>query len=379
MTLLSAALRLSAQHIVRAVRVPDHGVQPQAAVDAKGVIHLIYLTGDAQASNIWYVTSSDDGKSFTKPTRVNTHAGSALAIGTIRGPQMALGRDGIVHVAWMGSNESLPKFAGQRPTMLYTRLCIDGHFEPEKGVITKYAGLDGGGSVAADDAGNVYVAWHAPQTPRGDESTRRVFVARSRDDGKTFEAEKPVVGYSPGACACCGMRVLAPTGAPGTLVGFFRTAIDQVHRDTRAFVVTDESTEHESKIVDPMSSGVCLMSTYALAEKAKGRMVVAAWETSGRIRIEPFDLSLRAGAPVQDVSDDRRAQKHPTIAVDARGITLVAWAVGTGWNRGGAVAWRVFDKRFRPVPNTAGEVAGLPPWSKPAAVADSHGGFVVFY
>ncbi len=81
----------------------------------------------------------------------------------------------------MGSNDSEPKFAGKQPSMLYSRLGDDGKFEPEKGVITKFPGLDGGGSVAADDKGNVYVAWHAPDMPRGGESTRRVFVAKSKE------------------------------------------------------------------------------------------------------------------------------------------------------------------------------------------------------
>ena len=36
-------------------------------------------------------------------------------------------------------------------------------FETERNVIHAAYGLDGGGSVAADDQANVYVAWHAPK------------------------------------------------------------------------------------------------------------------------------------------------------------------------------------------------------------------------
>ena len=43
--------------------------------------------------------------------------------------------------------------------------------------------------MGADDAGNVWVAWHAPEPGSRGEEHRRVWVARSSDEGKTFAAE----------------------------------------------------------------------------------------------------------------------------------------------------------------------------------------------
>src|SRR3954471_2944844 len=188
----TCALASAAAPTVRTMRVPSGGVQPQVAVDAHGAVHMIYLTGDPQAADIQYIGMPAGRGNFGEPVRVNAHPGSALAIGTIRGPHLALGRDGIVHVAWMGSAKAEPKAPGKQAPMLYTRLARDGTFEPERNVITKFVGLDGGGTVAADRDGNVSVAWHAPATPKGDESTRRVFVARSTDDGATFAPEVPL-------------------------------------------------------------------------------------------------------------------------------------------------------------------------------------------
>ena len=34
------------------LRTPDHGIQPQAAVDDKGTLHLIYFKGDAFAGDL---------------------------------------------------------------------------------------------------------------------------------------------------------------------------------------------------------------------------------------------------------------------------------------------------------------------------------------
>jgi hypothetical protein len=112
---------------VRTVRLPEGAIQPQLALDEQVTLHLVYYTGDAFHGDLSYVRSSDLGKTFTKPLRVNSQSGSAVAAGTIRGAQLALGRSGHVHVAWNGSMQAEPGTvnpdSGKPGTpMLYTRL-----------------------------------------------------------------------------------------------------------------------------------------------------------------------------------------------------------------------------------------------------------------
>src|SRR4030088_2976135 len=57
------------------LRVPDHGIQPQVAVDAKGVVHLLYYKGEAGGGDIFYARS-EDGVHFKHPLRVNSQSGS---------------------------------------------------------------------------------------------------------------------------------------------------------------------------------------------------------------------------------------------------------------------------------------------------------------
>ena len=84
---------------VETIRVPHGGVQPQVAFDRKGVLHLVYMVGDAAHSDVFHVRSTDGGRTFSAPVRVNSQAGSAIAMGTVRGAQLAIGRDGwIRHV-----------------------------------------------------------------------------------------------------------------------------------------------------------------------------------------------------------------------------------------------------------------------------------------
>src|SRR4051812_41875053 len=96
---------------VTLLRVPDRGLQPQAASDATGVVHLIYFRGDPRGGDIFY-TRSEKGGAFSRPLRVNSAPGSAVAVGNIRGAQLAVGKNGRAHVAWMGSARAEPKAPG---------------------------------------------------------------------------------------------------------------------------------------------------------------------------------------------------------------------------------------------------------------------------
>jgi hypothetical protein len=95
------------QPSVSVIRVPNLGIQPQI-VERDGIVHLLYFTGDPQKGDLNYVTSRDYGKAFSTPIRVNSESGTAMATGNIRGGQMAIGANGIVHVAWIGSSVALP-------------------------------------------------------------------------------------------------------------------------------------------------------------------------------------------------------------------------------------------------------------------------------
>src|SRR5215212_11003118 len=94
---------------VALVRVPHGGIQPEAAVDPHGTLHLLYFAGEPRGGNLFYVRSTDYGRTFSAPIRVNNQEGSAIATGTIRGGQLAVGRGGRVHVVWNGSDGAKPR------------------------------------------------------------------------------------------------------------------------------------------------------------------------------------------------------------------------------------------------------------------------------
>ncbi len=143
------------------LKTPDGGIQPQAAIDEQGVIYLIYFKGDPAGGDLFYTHCEPDADRFARPVRVNSQPGSAIAIGTIRGGQIVLGREGRIHVAWNGANGAQPRNPFGGSPMLYTRSKERGTtFEPQRNLMQRTSALDGGGTIAADREGNVHVAWH---------------------------------------------------------------------------------------------------------------------------------------------------------------------------------------------------------------------------
>lgn len=371
---LGAAAEPSAPVVLR--RVPDHGIQPQAAVDPKGVVHLIYFRGDPAGGDVFYTRSTDGGDTFSPTLSVNHQPGSAVAVGNVRGAHLAVGRTGRVHVAWMGSAKVRTRGPAQAAApMLYTRLDDAGTaFEPERNVLQTAAGLDGGGSVAADTRGNVYVAWHAPTPGTKGEENRRMWIARSTDDGRTFAREEPASAAATGVCGCCGMRAFADR--QGTVYALYRAARAGVHRDMYLLRSAREGTTFEGYKLQDWETATCPMSTAALAEGAAG--VLAAWETDGEVyyaRVDP--ATGKRSAPTAAPGEGRR-RKHPVVAANARGETLLAWTEGMGWNRGGALAWQVYDRDGKPTA-AKGHAAGVPTWSLVAVFPRPDGRFVVLY
>jgi len=371
MAILSALTAAPLGAAVSVERVPESGIQPQA-LSSGGATHLIYLTGDPRGADIVYRTRPGIGD-WSAPVRVNSQPGSAIASGTIRGPQVAMGRDGRVHVVWNGSSGAEPKPANGGSPMLYARLTDDGKsFSPQRNLMTATHELDGGGSVAADAQGNVQVFWHASPAGSSGETNRAVYIARSTDEGISFTAERAVSPPGSGACGCCGLTALA--NARGDTFVLFRSARTLMQRDMTLLASTDGAENFREVLTDPWMVGACPMSSAGIA--IVGEHTWAAWETNGRIQLARFTngtwtTKLPAVGPLQGA-------KHPRLALNERGETLVVWTEGTGWQKGGALAWQVFDAKGQPTAEQ-GRRDGLSAWSYASPHARADGGFVILY
>jgi hypothetical protein len=363
---------------VSTVRVPNHGIQPQIAIDEKGVVHMVYFSGEAAHGDLYYVRSEDRGATFSVPIKANSHPGSAIAAGNIRGAHIAIGRHGRVYVAWNGTYQ-LDRPETTKPwmktPMLFARLNDGGtEFEPERNLIHAAYGLDGGGAIAADNAGDVYVFWHAPVPGTEGEGNRRVWVAHSTNDGETFAPEKPAFDKPTGACGCCGMSAFADRH--NNVYALYRSATEIVHRDIYLLSSNDRGDTFRGSDISDWNIGACTMSMEFLSESPAG--VLAAWETMGNVSYGIINPSTRRMSPPIAVPGEAKGRKYPTVAGNSRGETLVAWTEGMTWGRGGAIAWQAFDKNGEPE-GAAGRADGVPPWSLVAAFARPDGGFTLVY
>jgi hypothetical protein len=373
-SVLLALSQVAAVAEVRLARTPNGGIQPQIAQAPNGALHLIYFKGEPIAGDVFYTTASPAPEpAWSKPIRVNSVPGSVIATGTIRGAHLAIDGDGRPHVAWMGSSKASPRPKVGAP-MLYTRLNLDKTaFKPQRNVVTWATGLDGGGSLAADRKGNVYVAWHAgPEGHDAGEEARAVFVARSSDSGKTFVRETRAGTERTGACGCCGMRAFADKA--GNLALLYRTANGE-SRDMNLLVSSDQGASFKSSILNKWAIFKCPMSSATLTE-GHGR-ILATTEKAGRIGLHLVDpKSLKTSKP--GIPFVGKSAKHPIAVDNSKGESLLASIEGSGWNRGGKVTWQIYNATGN-LTADKGRGTASPTWSLLSAVALPNDDFLIFY
>jgi len=362
---------LSSSDMVNLIHTPNGGLQPQAVTDASGALHLVYFAGDPAGGDIFYIRREPGKEGFSSPIRVNSQPGSAIAVGSIRGAHIAVGGNGRVHVSWNGSNQASPRGPEDSAPMLYARMNdAKTAFEAQRNLMKVSHGLDGGGTVAADREGDVYVAWHGAGEQKGEEH-RRAWLARSTDEGKTFERERPAFAGETGACGCCGMRAFVdPRGA---LYLLYRAATNMSERGMFLLTSTDKGKSFRGTRLDNWHLTACPMSSVTAA--SDGRQTLAAWENDGQVCFVAIDSSSQK--PVAPPAPTGK-RKHPAIATNARGETILVWTEGTGWKKGGSLAWQIFDKNGNPV-GEMGAAQGVPVWGLATAVAEADGKFAVIY
>lgn len=351
---------------VRLERVPEDGVQPQIVTTSDGTLHLVYLKGDPRGCNVRYASKKAGATAWSSPRTVNSERDSAVAVGTIRGAQIAVGKDNSLHIVWNGVGDH----KNHIPSPLhYTRsLNGGGSFEPQRDLRADTQALDGGASVAASAKGEVFVVWHgAPAGAEPGEINRRVYVLRSSDNGKTFAAPKIANADDPGVCACCSLKTFVTPA--GELFTLYRAARDKTQRDVVLMTSRDGGATFQHRDVGRWAINACPMSSFSAV--SSGSQTRAAWEAEGKVFTSLLDASSDAFA----VSNDKA--RHPSLAINSKGETLVSWSIGTGWQKGGSLAWQVLDSRGKPT-TMRGNQPGMPVWDFSAAYAVGEQ-FVILY
>jgi len=334
------------RELVRFVRLPGGGRHPQSMVDDEGVLHVVFFrpTGgelnQSEIGDVLYVSSTDDGKTFTEAERLNAIDG---AVGLTRG---ALGLSicvagGTVHVLMTGSEAAQPREPQGESPLLYTRRVAGADtFEPAKNLVTSAWARGAGVAVTANGEGNVH-AFFSAANPSGEGQS--IFHARSQDDGASFVGEVAITPDDREVSMDSGLS--AAVGPKGRIVGSYRSLIGK-RRDSTLFLSENKgesfdikTTAYTARRKDPASgTRITLGST--------GQYVLVSWEEGGEVvwsYITPLKDSV--AYPMMPKVRPKRYQRSP-MAITNRSIACtLTWMekVKGEADETFVVAWQAWD------------------------------------
>ncbi len=164
---------------------------PSLAVGPGGIVHLVWTVGEDMAADIHYTASTDQGRTFVKPRTIVESQGYSDA------PKIAVDAQGIIHLVYAEG----PSGPLQRYHVRYTRSREgDGTFQEPVEISSAHSSIFqsvGFPYPDSDGQGNIYVLWELFQDegflPTG------LGLTFSGNGGKTFES--PVIvpgGLDPG-------------------------------------------------------------------------------------------------------------------------------------------------------------------------------------
>lgn len=194
------------------------------AADQKGQL----WRANVHAGFVYVDMSIDEGKTFSKKVKVNSHAQKIAAKGEAR-PKLAVGPQGNLYLTWTeglskpftgyvwfsrsldsGKTFEQPKIVHQDRAEITHRFDAL-HVSPDGKITVTW--VDKRDLEAAKKAGKPYVG-------------AAIYYAISIDDGATFQAEKKLADYS---CECC--RIAMTTKPDGTVVAMWRHVFEGGERD----------------------------------------------------------------------------------------------------------------------------------------------------
>jgi hypothetical protein len=319
---------------IRLVHTPNGGEVPDTEVDANGAIHVAFVKGE----DAYYAKSDDGGKSFSKPLRINSVPGTVHPANMFRGPDLALGQNGRVHVIWY-----VNAYQRKRPHdewgVFYS------HLDPGQPAFAQELNLNhkpsDNYSLAADDRGHVAVVWMAG----------KLFLTESLDSGASFRTRDISIADP---CECCASR--ASFSNDGRLMIAYREKAENV-RDMHLITRLGTDGDFQSQRLSSTSWRInaCPMTGTFLSNQAA--QTVAAWETMGSVYYARFGAGNKTPKEIKVASRG----KWPVALLSADGAVLVSWKTGS------TLSWQKFD----PNDNLDGAVE-----SAPSPRAHRHAGVV---
>jgi hypothetical protein len=335
----SQEAQAAAKPAVHVVQAPAQCLAPDVVVDIKGVLHMVY----GLEHHAYYVRSADNGATLTPPVKVNSTGMVETKMGE-RGPKLAVGSDGSIHVVWM--DEWAP---GVKTFVRYSRSLDGGRsFEPLK-TLSAMSGVDGV-TLTADGQDHVLAFWHVMVDPKPEvKSATWLHTTRSTDNGTAFGPTEKVniTNLSGLACSMCMMR--ARTGADGYVYLAFRNAEASI-RDF--YVLKGRPTENRFTALrvnqDNWNIDYCPMCGPELTFSPNGQSLCA-FMTRKRVYWAVGDAGMTGYRLHAATPDNEEDELYPSAVANRTGAVLFVWQVGPMAVKGTAtVKWAQYDEDGKP-------------------------------
>jgi hypothetical protein len=319
---------------VNIIQAPDGSLVPDVVMDNDGTVHMVY----ASNQNAWYIRSTDNGATFSSPVKVNSTGTVEYKMGE-RGPKIAVGNDGIIHVAWMDHWSS-----GVSVYARYTYSIDGGKTFKNSKTVSASPGVDGV-TVAADGNHHVVVFWHtmAPMQSQIPQATW-LHLSRSDNNGVHFSPDTNVVITNNSGLACSMCMTRARFGIDNNVYLVFRSAENNI-RDfyvLKGNAVTNNFTAFRIN-TDNWNINYCPMSGPELEISYEGRQYCAFmsknhvyWSVS-----DPDVISFTQHVPTPS---NEPGEIYPTVIANNLGRVLFLWQVGPmSTSDSATVKWALYD------------------------------------
>lgn len=307
-----------ADDAVSIVGMPTGSIAPSAVVDSSGILHVVYGSNH----NAFYIRSTDNGRTFTQPVKVNSTGTVETEMGE-RGPKLAVGKDGVIHVVWMDDWAT-----GVQVNARYARSVDGGKTFSARQTLSSMYGVDGV-TVVADTSNHVIAFWHVMQAPGPPEPQATwPYMARSLDNGATFATNERlnITNHSGSFCSMCMMS--GKFGSDGRVTLVFRSAAGNI-RDHYLLTGSPEANSFTATRVntDNWNINYCPMTGPNLSIDASGRLYCG-FLSASRVywaKSEPpyTQFTLHVATPLGVTGEI-----YATAVANSQGHVLFVWQEG---------------------------------------------------
>lgn len=292
-------------------------------------------------NDVMFARSTDGGRTFSKPVRVNSTPGEVRGVNGNK-PRVIIDSKGVIHIAWVAANQT-PKAFGL--DIRYTHSSNNGRtFLPARTVNVHQTPLDpvtGMGNTHAfvgmtlTPKGALHFFWIDTRYMKDAKGSAALVTTTTTDGGKTFTKEREL--FDTGICGCCQIDAL--TATDGTMYLSWRYVYENNARETVVMRSTDTGKTWEKPVrlspKDWIIEG-CPHKPSALALDKDGRLFVTWYTEAEKPRGVYFAMTEDKGktfsAPLL-LHPDAKLSDYPEITIARDGALHAIWSDRVGDTR----------------------------------------------